>query len=122
VNLQEIHTVLSEGPSRIEQAAKAVAEARAALDRSKRACDKARAMATINHQTAKNQTILNALVENDSLVDQAEAEVIKCHAEYLIAQSKHELAKDQFDAAKKESNLMEAEMRSFASQRPSPRP
>lgn len=116
-DLSTILRNLAETPSRIEQAANEVSAKKAALDRAKREAEKARAMAIINHQNSKNQTILNALVDMDSAVDAAEAAVIKAHAEYLIAISKHEREKDNFDAAKKESNLIEAEMRSFSSQR-----
>lgn len=116
-DLSSIHQTLAETPSLIEQAANQVAEAKAALDKAKREAEKARAMATVNHQNAKNQTILQALVDLDTGVDQAEAKVIEAHGAYLAAVAGHERAKDDFDAAKKESNLIEAEMRSFGSQR-----
>jgi hypothetical protein len=117
MDLQAIHTTLAQAPSRIESAARDVAEKRNALHHARIAAEKARAMATINHQNAKNQMVLSALVETDTSVGEAEAKVIEAHGEWLIAFSKHERAKDEFDAAKKESNLMEAEMRSFPSQR-----
>ncbi|MDB5344211.1 MAG: hypothetical protein JWP89_2588 [Schlesneria sp.] len=116
-DLSDIHRTLAETPSLIEQAANEVATQRAALDRAKREAEKARAMATINHQNAKNQTILQALVDLDSGVGSAEAAVIEAHGAYLAAIARHERCKDDFDAAKKESNLIEAEMRSFSSQR-----
>ncbi len=117
MDLQTIHEQLAHGPSLIEQAAVLVAQKKEALDRARRAAEKARAEATITHQGAKNQTLLQALVESSWQVDKADAEVITANSEYLIAVSKHERAKDEFDAAKKNSNLMEAEMRSFASGR-----
>jgi hypothetical protein len=117
IDLSTIHTTLAETPSLIEQAANEVASKKAALDKAKREAEKARAMATVNHQNAKNQAILQALVDLDTGVDLAEAAVIEAHGAYLSAIARHERNKDEFDAAKKESNLIEAEMRSFGSQR-----
>lgn len=115
MEMPAIHKALEECPDAIQKAAVKVSEAKAALDNAKRAAEKARAMAVINNQNAKNQTVLNALVENDSLVEQAEAEIIRCNAEYLIALSKHEKEKDTFDSAKKEANIIVVQMRSFPS-------
>jgi len=118
-DLSTIHQTLARTPSLIEQAANEVALKKAALDRAKREAEKARAMAVINHQDAKNQTILQALVDLDTGVGLADAAVIEAHGAYLSSIARHERCKDDFDAAKKESNLIEAEMRSFAGQRSS---
>jgi len=112
MELAAIHKALEECPDAIQKAAEKVAEAKKALDNAKRNAEMARATATINNQNAKNQMILNALVENDSGVREAEAEIIRCNAEYLIEISKHEAEKDRFDSAKKEANMIVAEIRS----------
>lgn len=117
MELSEIQTALAEGAHKIFAAAMEVQEKRTNLDRAKREVDKARAMAVINNQNAKNQTVLNALVENDTAVSSAENEVITAHGDYLSAIARHEREKDTFDAAKKAANMIEAEMRSFGSQR-----
>ena len=60
--------------------------------------------------------LMQANVEIDPVVDRMEAAVITATSEWMIAVSKWERQKDEFDAAKKNANLIEAEMRSFASQ------
>ena len=117
MDLSSIHESLAQGPALIEQAALKVSETRTALEQAKREVEKAKARATIRNQDAKNQSILNAHVIMDPEVDAAEAQAIKCHADYLVAVSRHERAKDEFDSAKKNSNLLEAEMRSYQGNR-----
>lgn len=116
---QDIHRTLAEGPSAIEQAANVVAQKKADLDNAKRQLGKAEAVATFaNRDTAKNQSILQAIVTLDPDVDREGAAVVLAQKDYLLAVARHERAKDDFDAAKKQANMMEAEMRSFGSQRP----
>lgn len=120
MDLSTLHDRLSTGPSLIEKAAQDVSEKRKALDTAKKDLERSKALVIVREGgKAKNQSILNANVVMDPEVDKAEAKVIEAHANYLIAMSKHDRQKDDFDAAKKHSNLMEAEMRSFGSQRPS---
>lgn len=111
--ISSVLSALSQCPALIQEEAKKVVEATTAHDRAKRAVEKARAMAIINHQNAKNQMVLSALVDNDPAVDEAEAAVTKAKGDYLSAVAAHERQKDEFDSAKKQANLLEAEMRSF---------
>lgn len=112
MELSTIHQRLSEGPSLIESAAQLVAERKRALDEAKRQVEKAKASAVLQHQDAKNQSVLNAHVVNDPAVDAAEAEAIKAHGEYLVAVAKHDRQVNEFDAVRKQANLVDSSIRS----------
>ena len=118
MDIQSIHKALAEGPHNIQQAAESVVQAKQALDLAKREVERSKANVIVSKgDSAKNTTILNALVVMDEAVGLAEATVIEKNAAYMMAVARHERAKDEFDSAKKNANLMEAEMRSFASGR-----
>lgn len=113
MDLSTIHQRLEQGPSDIETAANAVVVAKRALDEAKKQVERAKASVTIREgSAAKNQSILNALVVMDPDVDQAEAAVIQKNADYLMAVARHERQKDEFDAVRKQANLLETSIRS----------
>lgn len=110
-DLNDILGTLAQAPSLIEQAANEVAAKKASLDSAKRGVERARALATIKRKDDKNQMLMKANVEIDPVVDRMEAAVITATSDWMIAVSKWERQKNEFDAARKEANLIETEMR-----------
>lgn len=118
MDLSSIHESLAKSPHKIEQAALDIVLKKQALDQAKRQLERCKANVIISKgDSAKNQSVLNALVISDPDVERWEGAVIEANAAHMMAIARHEKARDEFDSTKKNANLIEAEMRSFSTGR-----
>jgi hypothetical protein len=111
MNLQAI---LETSADTIHAKGKLMVQARKALSVAEHNLEKAKAQATIKHQDAKNQKILEALIVFDEEVALAELDVINAKAEFKIAELDWQKAENEFVAARKLAGMDASEMRALA--------
>lgn len=108
-----LHT-LETAPENIRLAAEKVAQTRTALDRAKHQEKVAVAKATIRHQGAKNQKILEAMVEQDPEVIAQVAATITAQGEYERAKIAHDHQYNLFVSARKLGSMDERELHAIS--------
>lgn len=110
----DIVKTLEESPSRLATLAETVREKRTVLDIAKHKVKIAKAKATVkNAPEAKNQKVLEAMVEFDEDVMREERELITAQANYEIAEIAHRKQYDYFVSARKLAGLDQKELRAL---------
>jgi hypothetical protein len=89
-------------------------DARKQLEIEEHNLDVAKAKAILEHQGAKNQTVLNALVVFDKGVQLAEIAVIQAKADFKVAELDWQKAENEFVAARKLAGMDASEMRALS--------
>ena len=110
----DIVTILEQSPAKLAILAEDVRQKRTKLDIAKHNCKVARAKATVEAATkAKNQKVLEAIVEFDEEVMTMERKVIAAHANFENAEIEHRKQYDYFVSARKLAGLDQKELRAL---------
>lgn len=120
--MTNVLAILQDSPALLASAAEELARCRKAVELATHHWGVARSAATINHQEAKNQTILNALVNNDLQVQRHAIEIIEAEAAYQVAKIKHDEIYNRFISARKLAGIDPMELQAIQGSTISVRP
>lgn len=101
-------------PENIRVAGVKMVQARKQLDKAKLQEKAAVANVIVKNTDAKNQKVLDAIIDNDDVVIAQRLVIIEAQAEYEIAKINHEHQNDLFTSARKIGGMDEKELRAIS--------